>query len=70
MVGEYLAALGDQDLDRAIACWKPGGVDHLHQQLGLLPGQGTAGERAMTAAFKVRTAAAGALRKLGNSARG
>ncbi len=25
----YFAALGDQDLDEAIACWKPGAVDRL-----------------------------------------
>jgi predicted ester cyclase len=30
IVKEYFDALGDQDLDRAVAVWKPGGVDRLH----------------------------------------
>ena len=34
------------------------------QQLGLLPQQGTTADRAMTAAFNAKTAAAGAIRKL------
>jgi predicted ester cyclase len=34
------------------------------QQLGLLPPQGSAAERAMTGAFNAKTAAAGAIRKL------
>ena len=29
VVAEYFDALRDQDLDRATATWKPGGVDHL-----------------------------------------
>jgi predicted ester cyclase len=37
---------------------------HLAQQLGLLPPQGSVGERAMTGAFNAKTAAAGAIRKL------
>ncbi len=27
---EYLDALADQDLDRAVAVWKPGAIDNLH----------------------------------------
>lgn len=34
------------------------------QQLGLMPPQGSAAERAMTSAFNAKTAAAGAIRKL------
>lgn len=30
VVGEYIAALGDHDLDRAVAVWKPGALDRLH----------------------------------------
>jgi predicted ester cyclase len=30
VVREYFDALADQDLDRACACWKAGGVDRLH----------------------------------------
>lgn len=30
VVTEYLDAIGVQDLDRAVATWKPGGVDRLH----------------------------------------
>jgi predicted ester cyclase len=156
-VREYFDALAEQDLDRATAVWKPGGIDTLHglaelpapdgirqyfgelfaafpdwrfevldltgsgdtaaarwriratfsgpgrfqgiapngaeielegcdmfhvedelivsndayvngmqlvQQLGLLPPQGSAAERAMTGAFNAKTAAAAAIRKL------
>jgi len=30
VVTEYFAALGAQDLDRAVATWKPGSLDRLH----------------------------------------
>ena len=30
VVSEYFAALADQDLDRALAVWQPGGIDRLH----------------------------------------
>lgn len=30
VVREYFDALGEQDVERAVACWKPGGTDHLH----------------------------------------
>lgn len=30
VVREYVSALGDQDLDRAVSVWKPGSVDRLH----------------------------------------
>jgi predicted ester cyclase len=30
LVREYFAGLAEQDLDRAVAVWKPGGIDTLH----------------------------------------
>lgn len=30
VVSEYFDALADQDLDRAVATWRPGAIDHLH----------------------------------------
>ena len=30
VVREYLEALGERDLDRAVAVWQPGSPDHLH----------------------------------------
>jgi len=66
----YFTALTDRDLDTAVACWKPGSDDHLGpvgllhgRQLGLLPGRGSAQERAMKTAFNARTRVAARLRR-------
>lgn len=29
VVAEYFAAIADQDMDRAVACWEPGSIDRL-----------------------------------------
>jgi predicted ester cyclase len=40
VVREYFDALADQDLDRAVACWRPGGRDTLHGTADLVAPDG------------------------------
>lgn len=40
VVSEYFAAIGDQDMDRAVACWEPGSIDHISGFDDLIAPQG------------------------------